>query len=1012
MTNYQLISKQYHCLFHFPARNNTARKITAIVEKEFSQEIDQKHKEILQIQEKLHKCLKILHLLRYVIITNFYNNKQCELPQDAEANKQTRIHPAVQTLLSKVPKFLNCTEPAVPSTSTDPRFLSVNESSASKATDLTVKEKDADKCNGELAGKRKLPADELRPRKVPRYVPPKSSVPENNARPSRGDRHKVYKRIIVGNISKWIPPDWRDNSDASHKWTMYVRGDKDAADISTYVSKVRFFLHPSYCPNDVVEVTSHPFHLSRRGWGEFPLRVQLHFKNVLNKPMDIIHHLKLDRTYTGLQTLGSETLVDMWIHTADSRTRDVEIVSKNESVESPAANARVKEEPPSDGDSRESVRAESSTLQFTEDVFEKIRVKSVNRTLCESFDLVYKTLLDKESADVKVETLPDDATRAVASSVLFSVSTNESHLDTLFSIEHDHAYTNKQYYKPRCIIREGNITIEHVPDNEALSATDLSAVDTAEEKPDSVTIMSQRHNGDIQSSSDSQSLTDANLLKDTIESKPQALRLSSGYTSSRENDADSQDDDESSSGISEDISSKDATTINGFCKSSDIVFDRLKNLQRTAGVNNSHLKPLEISIPPSFAPSANKRILLVKDKKLIPVDVVRKTLADGGANPVASSNTGIVPQGVSILKKPIVCSAKASAKNNEASIQLSLKHATSMLLNVNPAEPALKIADMRDPRYNYSQFDDVKSAAPSLLPLISSREGAKSADKDEKMTQRTRITLGKDKYKLQSKGELYQTVLREIDSANITDTEAIMRFVVRRLPIVTQHARDPEYRRLHPYACCSEEDFFTLNIGKQRALEWHRAKMVKSYLRKKMPQDDRLWSVKEILMWTRLHGYTPSRSILEMSEVDATSSTKKLLDSSASSAPASTYTEPVALHKWLRTCQQESSHHRPTNDCDDEINVEIFDESPCGNPIDRGKDGLGDSTVESSTLLTPLELEKKLMPLHRFVCDTAQEIGIKIAPEEIVPGVVCCAASRTIMKVEIIFVLNTQRLNS
>jgi hypothetical protein len=40
----------------------------------------------------------------------------------------------------------------------------------------------------------------------------------------------------------------------------------------------------------------------------------VHFKDVRDKPIDIIHHLKLDRTYTGLQTLGAETVVDVWLH--------------------------------------------------------------------------------------------------------------------------------------------------------------------------------------------------------------------------------------------------------------------------------------------------------------------------------------------------------------------------------------------------------------------------------------------------------------------------------------------------------------------------------------------------------------------------------------------------------------------------------------------------------------------------------------------------------------------------
>lgn len=36
-----------------------------------------------------------------------------------------------------------------------------------------------------------------------------------------------------------------------------------------------------------------PFHLTRRGWGEFPVRVQVHFKDSQNKRIDIIHNLKV-----------------------------------------------------------------------------------------------------------------------------------------------------------------------------------------------------------------------------------------------------------------------------------------------------------------------------------------------------------------------------------------------------------------------------------------------------------------------------------------------------------------------------------------------------------------------------------------------------------------------------------------------------------------------------------------------------------------------------------------------
>ena len=127
-----------------------------------------------------------------------------------------------------------------------------------------------------------------------------------------GSRFYLKKRIIVGNTSKYISIDSREDNDKStHKWMVYVRGPPEDPHIDRLIRKLWFFLHRSYRPNDIVEVNKPPFHLTRRGWGEFPARVQLHFIDPRNKRVDIIHELKLDRTYTGLQTLGSETVVDL-----------------------------------------------------------------------------------------------------------------------------------------------------------------------------------------------------------------------------------------------------------------------------------------------------------------------------------------------------------------------------------------------------------------------------------------------------------------------------------------------------------------------------------------------------------------------------------------------------------------------------------------------------------------------------------------------------------------------------
>lgn len=123
----------------------------------------------------------------------------------------------------------------------------------------------------------------------------------------------LFFRIIIGNISKWIPPDTREDN-STHKWMVYIRNQDNDNGINQIIRKVRYFLHESYKPHDIIDVTSSPFHLTRRGWGEFPIRVQLHFHHPLNKPVDIIHQLKLDMSCSGVQMLGAETVVDLHLH--------------------------------------------------------------------------------------------------------------------------------------------------------------------------------------------------------------------------------------------------------------------------------------------------------------------------------------------------------------------------------------------------------------------------------------------------------------------------------------------------------------------------------------------------------------------------------------------------------------------------------------------------------------------------------------------------------------------------
>eukprot|EP00741_Cyanophora_paradoxa_P009451 tig00000144_g9155.t1 len=121
----------------------------------------------------------------------------------------------------------------------------------------------------------------------------------------------LRRTLVVKNTSHFIPVEARDDPDLSHEWKVSVA--MQESDIAVFVKSVRFFLHASFAPNDEVEVTTPPFQVVRRGWGEFPMKVRVTFKNPKQRPVDIEHDLKLDQLYTGKEEFGGQSTMQVEI---------------------------------------------------------------------------------------------------------------------------------------------------------------------------------------------------------------------------------------------------------------------------------------------------------------------------------------------------------------------------------------------------------------------------------------------------------------------------------------------------------------------------------------------------------------------------------------------------------------------------------------------------------------------------------------------------------------------------
>ncbi|XP_067394985.1 YEATS domain-containing protein 2 isoform X3 [Emydura macquarii macquarii] len=297
------------------ARDAAVQKIETIIKEQFAVEMKNKEHEIEVIDQRLIEARRMMDKLRACIVANYYASAGLLKVGEGAKTCDSMVfnHPSIK-------KFLES-----PSRSSSPANHGSETPSANHSESDSLSQHNdflLDKDNGNLDMEERLTNSlDQRPSQNTRRdtsgVTSSHKTGQRKASLLNDETSRLYvkKTIVVGNVSKYIPPDKREENDQStHKWMVYVRGSRREPSINHFVKKVWFFLHPSYKPNDLVEVREPPFHLTRRGWGEFPVRVQIHFKDSQNKRIDIIHNLKLDRTYTGLQTLGAETVVDVELH--------------------------------------------------------------------------------------------------------------------------------------------------------------------------------------------------------------------------------------------------------------------------------------------------------------------------------------------------------------------------------------------------------------------------------------------------------------------------------------------------------------------------------------------------------------------------------------------------------------------------------------------------------------------------------------------------------------------------
>ncbi|EFC49989.1 YEATS domain-containing protein [Naegleria gruberi] len=131
-------------------------------------------------------------------------------------------------------------------------------------------------------------------RKTPSKKTPVETLSQQNKKEGEQLKRKnpilITKPIVLGNFAVGIKK--KDGDQTWCKWVCYVRGLTLDDDLS-YISQITFHLHESFSPPQET-ITKAPFEVEKEGWGQFPLRIEIHFHESSGlQPLSLDYDLQL-----------------------------------------------------------------------------------------------------------------------------------------------------------------------------------------------------------------------------------------------------------------------------------------------------------------------------------------------------------------------------------------------------------------------------------------------------------------------------------------------------------------------------------------------------------------------------------------------------------------------------------------------------------------------------------------------------------------------------------------------
>ncbi|ERL92216.1 hypothetical protein D910_09536 [Dendroctonus ponderosae] len=226
----------------------TEEKLKAIIQEQFDNELKSRQKQLDEIEDKVFKAQKLLHVLRYALISSYYKNKSLQTESTNTSTfdstnlllGQNRIHPAVKKLLGNNTNSLKIFAERTK------RRATINKADYTNETKSEIKRIKLDP----------HASNETDTSTIANKIKLEPSKSKNQEVEPLTSRTKVQHKVVIGNISYFKKSLEQNN--LTHKWMVYVKiykkteGEPEVTD--SIINKVVFYLHPSYKPHDVVDI--------------------------------------------------------------------------------------------------------------------------------------------------------------------------------------------------------------------------------------------------------------------------------------------------------------------------------------------------------------------------------------------------------------------------------------------------------------------------------------------------------------------------------------------------------------------------------------------------------------------------------------------------------------------------------------------------------------------------------------------------------------------------------------